>query len=147
MKILIKFFSIITILSISLFAETELVEPLPSIIEPRKIVLSIGSGKSEDIHHILGSANNILKFYGPEKVEMVIVAYYHGIKSVMLENMNIIKRVKALQLYDVEFIACGNTMRTKNIQEHQLIDDISIATAGLVEIIERQKAGYININP
>ncbi len=140
---------IVSLLCISIFikAETQLVEPLPSIIEPRKIVLSIGSGKSEDIHHILGSANNILKFYGPEKVNMVIVAYYHGIKAVMLENINIIKRVKALQLYDVEFIACGNTMRTKNIQEDQLIDDISIATAGLVEIIERQKDGYVNINP
>jgi intracellular sulfur oxidation DsrE/DsrF family protein len=140
---------LISILLINTFlqAETELVEPLPSIIEPRKIVLSIGSGKSEDIHHILGSANNILKFYGPEKVQMIIVAYYHGIKAVLLENINIIKRVKALQLYDVEFIACGNTMRSKEIKKEQLLEDVEIATAGLVEIIERQKDGYININP
>jgi hypothetical protein len=78
---------------------------------------------------------------------MVIVAYYHGIKAVLLENIDIMKRVQALQLYEVEFVACGNTMRTKNIKEDKLLDDVSIATAGLVEIIERQKDGYININP
>ena len=144
---MIKIFLFALLFNSLIIAETELVDPKPSIIEPRKIVLSIGSGKSEDIHHILGSANNILKFYGPEKVEMVIVAYYHGIKAVLLENIDIMKRVQALQLYEVEFVACGNTMRTKDIREDKLLDDVSIATAGLVEIIERQKDGYININP
>ena len=144
---MIKIFLLALLFNSLIIAETELVDPKPSIIEPRKIVLSIGSGKSEDIHHILGSANNILKFYGPEKVEMVIVAYYHGIKAVLLENIDIMKRVQALQLYEVEFVACGNTMRTKDIKEDKLLDDVSIATAGLVEIIERQKDGYININP
>ncbi|MBT3280199.1 MAG: hypothetical protein HOF69_06710 [Campylobacteraceae bacterium] len=144
---MIKIFLFALLFNSLIIAETELVDPKPSIIEPRKIVLSIGSGKSEDIHHILGSANNILKFYGPEKVEMVIVAYYHGIKAVLLENIDIMKRVQALQLYEVEFVACGNTMRTKDIKEDKLLDDVSIATAGLVEIIERQKDGYININP
>ena len=144
---MIKIFLFALLFNSLIIAETELVDPKPSIIEPRKIVLSIGSGKSEDIHHILGSANNFLKFYGPEKVEMVIVAYYHGIKAVLLENIDIMKRVQALQLYEVEFVACGNTMRTKNIKEDKLLDDVSIATAGLVEIIERQKDGYININP
>ena len=110
---MIKIFLFALLFNSLIIAETELVDPKPSIIEPRKIVLSIGSGKSEDIHHILGSANNILKFYGPEKVEMVIVAYYHGIKAVLLENIDIMKRVQALQLYEVEFVACGNTMRTK----------------------------------
>jgi len=144
---MIKIFLFALLFNSLIIAETELVDPKPSIIEPRKIVLSIGSGKSEDIHHILGCANNILKFYGPEKVEMVIVAYYHGIKAVLLENIDIMKRVQALQLYEVEFVACGNTMRTKDIKEDKLLDDVSIATAGLVEIIERQKDGYININP
>jgi intracellular sulfur oxidation DsrE/DsrF family protein len=130
-----------------LLADTTLVEPKPSIFEQRKIVLSISSGNPVDINHILGSANNILKFYGPEKVQMVIVAYYHGIESVLKRNKKIAKRVEALQLYDVEFIACENTMRSKKLTKDDLLEDVSIATAGLVEIIERQKAGYININP
>jgi intracellular sulfur oxidation DsrE/DsrF family protein len=122
-------------------------KPIPSIIEPRKVVLSIGRGDKVYINHILSSANNIIKYYGPEKVNMVIIAYYHGIEAVLKHNKKIAKRVEALQLYDVEFIACGNTIRSKKITKDELIDDIDIAQAGLVEIIERQTAGYININP
>lgn len=142
-----NFTLILLSLCILSFADTELVDPQPTIVEPRQIVLSIGSGDAEEIHHVLGSANNILKFYGPEKVEMAIIAYYKGIRAVLKTDRDIMIRVKALQLYGVEFIACGNTMRTKNIKEAQLLEDVEIVTAGLVEMIERQKSGWINITP
>ncbi len=138
---------LVCIFAVTIFAETELSDPEPSIIEPRRVVLSIDSGREEEIHHVLGSANNILKFYGPEKVEMVIVAYYHGIRAVLKRDRDIRIRVEALQLFGVEFIACGNTMRTKNIKESALIDDVEIVTAGLVEMIERQQDGWIIITP
>ncbi len=78
---------------------------------------------------------------------MVIIAYYKGIRAVLKTDRDIMIRVKALQLYGVEFIACGNTMRTKGIKESQLLEDVEIVTAGLVEMIERQKSGWINITP
>ena len=147
MRAIQNFTLILLTLCIVLSAETELADPEPSIIEPRRIVLSIDSGKVDEIHHVLGSANNILKFYGPEKVEMIIIAYYHGIRAVQKTDRDIMIRVKALQLYGVEFIACGNTMRTKNIKESELLEDVEIVTAGLVEIIERQIGGWISIIP
>jgi len=142
-----KFTLILLSLCIVLFADTELADPEPTIVEPRQIVLSIDSGKLDDIHHVLGSANNILKYYGPEKVEMIIIAYYHGIRAVLKTDRDIMIRVKALQLYGVEFIACGNTMKTKKIKESELLEDVEIVTAGLVEMIERQKSGWIIITP
>lgn len=144
---MLRFTLILLSLSIFIFADTELADPEPSIIEPRKIVLSIRRADLQEIHHVLGSANNILKFYGPEKVEMVIIAYYHGIKAVLKTDKDITMRVKALQLYDVEFIACENTMRTKNIKRSDLLEDVEVVTAGLVEMIERQQSGWINIVP
>ena len=50
-------------------------------------------------------------------------------------------------LLDVEFVACGNTMRTKKIKKDELIDGVDIVTAGIVEIAERVKDGWINIVP
>jgi len=142
-----NFTLILLSLCILSFGDTQLSDPKPSIFEPRKIVLSVGSGDVEEIHHVLGSANNILKFYGPEKVEMIIIAYYQGIKTVLKTNKDIMIRVKALQLYDVKFIACENTMRTKGIKKGELIEDVDTVTAGLVEIIERQQSGWISIIP
>jgi len=128
-------------------ADTEYAEPKPAIDAPRQIIFSIKSGKDDEIHHVLSSANNVLKFYGPENVQMKIVAYYHGIKALEKKYKDIALRVEALMLLDVEFIACGNTMRTKKISEDDLIDGSEIVTAGIVEMVERVKDGWVNIVP
>ncbi len=130
---------------VMLFGETEFSEPVPSMTEPRQIVLSIASSDEKAINHVLSTANNVLKFYGPEKVEMEIVAYAGGIQGVLTKHKKIAERVNTLMLYDVVFVACGNTMRTKKIDEAELIEGTEIVTAGIVEIIERVKAGWIYI--
>lgn len=47
--------------------------------------------------------------------------------------------------YDVEFIVCKNTMETMNWTKDDFIDDVSYVQAGIVELIERQVAGYIGV--
>lgn len=130
-----------------LFADTEFAEPKPDLDNPRHIVFSVTEGDDAAINHVLSSANNVLKFYGPENVEMEIVAYSRGIQTVLKADPKIAERVRTLMLYDVTFIACGNTMRTKHITQDQLIDGVEIVTAGIVEMIERVKDGWIYIKP
>jgi len=142
-----NFILILLSFCIMAFAETEYAEPKPSIDNPRQILFSIKSGDDEEIHHVLSTANNVLKFYGPENVEMRIVAYYHGIRALLKKNKEIASRVEALMLYDVEFVACGNTMRTKKIKEDELIEGTEIVTAGIAELLERMKEGWLNIVP
>jgi hypothetical protein len=89
----------------------------------------------------------LILFYGPEKVTIEIVAYYHGIRALLKSEKAISVRVRALMQYDVKFIACGNTMQTKNIPPDQLIEGSEIVTAGIVEMLERVKAGWIYIKP
>ena len=128
-------------------ADTEFAEPKPSIIEPRQIVFSIKSADDEVINHLLSSANNVLKYYGPENVNMRIVAYYHGIKTLLKKEKKTAKRIDALMQIDVEFVACENTMRTKKIDNSELIEGVEIVTAGIVEMTERVQDGWINIVP
>ena len=128
-------------------ADTEFAEPKPSIIEPRQIVFSIKSADDEVINHLLSSANNVLKYYGPENVNMRIVAYYHGIKMLLKKEKKTAKRIDALMQIDVEFVACENTMRTKKIDKSELIEGVEIVTAGIVEMTERVQDGWINIVP
>lgn len=128
-------------------ADTTFADPKPSIDMPRQIVFSVTEGSDEAINHVLSSANNVLKFYGPEKVEMEIVAYSGGIRMLLKSDPKIAERVRTLMLYDVTFVACGNTMRTKNITEEQLIQDTEVVTAGIVEMIERVKEGWVYIKP
>jgi intracellular sulfur oxidation DsrE/DsrF family protein len=147
MSILRNFTFILLTFCIVLSGETEFAEPKPSMVNPRQILFSINSADDEEIHHVLSTANNILKFYGPESVQIRIVAYYHGIKMLLKKDREIALRVEALALLDVEFVACGNTMVTKNIKEEELVENVYIVTAGVAEIVERVKEGWIYIVP
>ena len=129
-------------------AETEFAKPKPSMENPRKFVFPITAWDREEINHILGSANNVIKFYVVDNTEVVIVAYSQGIKSLLKHHdSGIARRVRSLMTYDVEFIACGNTMETLRIKEKELLEGVEVVTAGIVELIERQLRGYIYIRP
>ena len=128
-------------------ADVRLAEPYPAIDRPREVVMGISHGDDESIHHALSTANNVLKFYGPEKVHMRIVAYYHGIRTLLKSEKEIAVRVHALQQYGVEFVACGNTMQTKKIPESALIEDVEIVSTGIAEVIERATEGAFYIQP
>lgn len=135
-----------------IWAETELTEPKPSMVNPRKFVFPITSADENEISHVLSSVSNVVKFYGVDKCEVVIVAYSQGIKSLLKEpkffDKDIQKRLKSVMMYDsVEFIACNNTMKTYEIKEKELLKDVEVVTAGIVEIIERQLDGYIYVRP
>lgn len=144
---MIKKLFITMLLCLASYGETKFAQPIPAIDNPRKIIFSITSGDDEAINHVLSSANNVLKFYGPENVEMEIVAYYHGIRALLKSEKDISVRVKTLMQYDVKFVACGNTMQTKKIQPKELLEGTEIVTAGIVEIIERVKSGSTYIRP
>lgn len=143
---------LLTMLLTFIVAETELSEPKPSMVNPRKFVFPITTADEAEISHVLSSVSNVVKFYGVDKCEVVIVAYSQGIKSVLQDSdffdKDIPKRLKALMMYDtIEFIACNNTMKTYKIKKKELLKDVEVVTAGIVEIIERQLGGYIYVRP
>ena len=134
-----------------LSADTEFAKPLPTIENPRQFVFPITTDDEDDISHVLSSASNVMKFYGPEKCEVAIVCYSKGIKAVLKTahffDKDIQKRVRSLMTYDVEFIACKNTLNTYKLDKKELIKGVELVTAGIVELIERQKRGWTYIRP
>ena len=146
-KILILLFILLSFGS----AETELAEPKPSLENPRKFVFPVTTADEEEINHVLSSVSNVMKFYGVDKSEVVVVAYSKGIKLLKKDadffDKDIQKKVRSLMTYDVEFVACNNTMRTYGINKKDLMADVEVVTAGIVELIERQLSGYIYVRP
>ena len=142
---------ILSIMIVTLFADTEFAKPVPTIENPRQFIFPISSGDENEISHVLSSASNVIKFYGQNKCEVAIVCYSKGIRAVLQKSYffdkDIQRRVRSLMTYDVEFIACGNTMRTYNLDKKELMEDVEVVTAGIVELIERQKSGWTYIRP
>ena len=141
-RVLILYFCLHSFVS----AETEFAIPKPAIDHPRQLVFSIDTIDEKIANHVISTVNNVIKFYRPENTEVVVVMYSQGVKLLRKkEPGEIKKRIEALMTYDIEFVACENSMRTLGIKKKELIEDISFGTAGIVEIIERQLQGYMYI--
>ncbi len=148
MRLIRNFTLILLSLCILSPAETEYAEPKPSFDNPRKIIFSITEDTPHAIDHVLSVASNVVKYYGVDNVQMKIVAYSKGIVLLLKSHStDDAKRVDALMQYEVEFIACGNTMKTYEIQESELIEGSEVVTAGVVELLESVKKGWIYIKP
>jgi hypothetical protein len=129
-----------------LSAETEFATPKPAIDNPRKIAFSIDTLNDKEVNHVLSTVNNVIKYYGPENTEVVVVVYSQGVKILRKDSDKSTKsRIEALMTYDIEFVACENSLRTLGIKKKELIEDLSYGTAGIVEIIERQLLGFTYI--
>jgi intracellular sulfur oxidation DsrE/DsrF family protein len=131
-----------------LYADTEYAEPKPAWDNPRLIIFALTDDTPHALDHILSVTNNVIKYYGAANVLVKIVAYSKGIKLLVKNTSQTNrKRVEALMQFDVEFIACHNTMKTYNIKESDLIEGSIVVTAGVVELLESVKKGWVYIKP
>ncbi|MBD3829602.1 MAG: DsrE family protein [Arcobacter sp.] len=143
---MIKKVLLFSLLAIFSFAQTKFSDPQPTFDNPRKVVYSLYVGDLETVNHTIGSMYNILKEYPSESLKIVVVAYGKGLRVLKKDyDANTLNRVKSLMEYDVEFVACKNTMETMKWTEKDFIDGISYTQAGIVEVIEKQQEGYIGI--
>ena len=137
---------LVVLLAIFSYAQSKFSEPQPTFDNPRKVVYSLYVGDLETVEHTIGSMYNILKEYPAESLKIVVVAYGKGLRVLKKDyDKKTLERIKSLMEYDVEFIACKNTMETMKWKESDFIDGISFTQAGIVEVIEKQKDGYIGI--
>jgi len=77
------------------------------------------------------------------------VAFGGGLPMLFASNENF-KRVQALAASGVKFAACQNTLEgiTKQLgYTPELNKDAKLVPAGIVEIIERSKAGFTVVKP
>ena len=74
------------------------------------VVFHISSGDGFAQKLVLNNAQNLQKFYGPDKVQIEIVAYGPGLRTLFRENSQP-KRIQSMAESGIEFTACANTMR------------------------------------
>lgn len=128
-------------------AETVLAEPKPGWDNPRRIVLQLTENDGKRVNAIFHNAVNLQKFYGQDNVKVAIVAFGPGVRALLKESAPAPERVSSLQSYEVEFIACGNTLDTIGKTPADLLPGIAVATAGIAELVERQLSGWQIIVP
>jgi intracellular sulfur oxidation DsrE/DsrF family protein len=114
-----------------------------------KVVLQISDNDPTKQTLVLNVANNMLKHYGSDKVDVEIVAFGPGVRLMFDDNVNK-GRISGLNSNGVRFYACGNTLKkmTKALgREPVLNPHAKHGGGGIVRILELTDQGYTLVKP
>ncbi|WP_297528049.1 DsrE family protein [Thiohalobacter sp.] len=122
----------------------------PKPFAEKRIVLQISDPDPFKQTLVLNVASNLVKYYGPDKVDIEIVAFGPGLRLLLAENANAGRIDSLAEGAGVRFSACDNTFAkyTKALgREPALNPRARHVKAGVVRIIELMKQGYHLIKP
>ena len=115
----------------------------------KKVVLQISDNNPFKQTLILNVANNLIKHYGVDKVDVEIVAFGPGLRLLFKENPNG-GRINGLAGNGVRFAACANTIKgmgKKLGHPPALTTTASVVPGGVVRIMDLVDQGYQLIKP
>ena len=94
--------------------------------------------------------NHIVGVGGKGNVEIVLVVHGPALKAFHdIQAMDELRaNVASLLADDVQFNACGNTMRAQQVETNELVPGfIRVDQGGVVRIAELQQEGFLYIRP
>lgn len=115
----------------------------------KKVVLQISDPNPFKQTLVLNVANNLVKHYGPDKIEIEIVAFGPGLRLLIDGNTNQ-SRIDGLANNGVKFAACENTITafTKALgKKPELHKNATTVSAGVVRILELTEQGFSLVKP
>jgi intracellular sulfur oxidation DsrE/DsrF family protein len=93
---------------------------------------------------VLNITDNVEHMLGQEHVTIEIVVHNGGIHMVTMDSA-LANRISAAQKKGVVFAACAQTMKRHKYTPDDLLAGIKIVPIGVVEIMQKQEAGWTYI--
>ncbi len=111
-----------------------------------KLVYQCNKADPDYIEHVLFSCGEMLRKYGDD-IHLVIAAFGPGLNLLAKQPNRPIssvhkQRVKSLADYGVELQACGNTMKSLQWSEKDIIEEAKIIEIGVDGIMKLQEQGF-----
>lgn len=110
------------------------------------IVYQCNQADAEYHRHILFSAGELLRTYGDD-IQIIVAAFGPGIhilgkKPGRPVAADVRQKVSSLAEYGIGFHACGNTMKTLNWSEKDMLAFAHIVPVGVIDIMLLQEKGF-----
>jgi hypothetical protein len=109
-----------------------------------RVVIQVSSPEQKLWNQALNYIENLRDLYGPDKVEIELVALGHGLGVLKLDSTQGPRVADALKL-GVQISACEVTMRRQKLTREDMLPKIGYVAAGLGQIIKRQREGWAYI--
>jgi hypothetical protein len=131
-------------------AQTKLQAPLPDKpFAEHRLIIQLSDREPAKQALALSVPNNLLKFYDPDKISIVVVAFGPGIDLLRAESPSR-ARVDSLIAQGVEFDVCMNTVDTieretgKKVALNPKAVKVQVGVARILELTEK---GYTLVRP
>ena len=144
------------VLCLAALAAVALATPIStaSAQKVHRLAIHVDSGDPKVQNLALNNLVNVEKYYRSkgEKVEIELVAYGAGLHMLRSDTSKVKSRVEAisLELDNVTFAACGNTMANMAKKEGKKIPIMAEAKqvpSGVVRLLELQEQGWAYVRP
>ena len=111
--------------------------------QPYKIVFQFVTADTIAHKSFMKQLNNILAEAPDTKIQVVC----HGPGIALIRNdVSIVQdKISKLMERGVDFTACENTMKGRNIAKEKIMNKSTFAKAGIVEIVDKQSKGWAYI--
>ena len=110
------------------------------------VVIPVSTPDQKLWNQALNYIENLRELYGPDRVEIELVALGHGLGVLKLDSTQGPRVADAVKL-GVHISACEVTMRRQKLTREDMLPKIGYVPAGVVELMTRQKEGYAYIRP
>lgn len=115
----------------SIYAQTE---------SEHKVVFQLVNGDSLSQAGLIKNLNNLTA--GWPELQIEVVCHGPGISFLHQKKSMFLPQIEALSEKGVDFVACANTMKAKNIPESAISKSARIVPMGIKEIVLKQEQNW-----
>jgi len=108
-----------------------------------RVVFDVSVNEAESYKTLLRNIANLKKAFGPENVEIEVVAYSKGLDLFLSKDPELVKGINSLATEGgVELAACSNTVKARNVAVSDLPEKAKVIDSGVAELVRRQEEGW-----
>ncbi|MDX2134503.1 MAG: DsrE family protein [Saprospiraceae bacterium] len=116
----------------------------PASAEPDKknhrIVFHLSTPDTAAYRALTKQLTNIREHWPDAEIE--VVAHNKGVAMLQSNKTNVANEVQAAMNNRVRFVVCEQTLKNMNIPRESIVPNAGFVERGLVEIVEKQEAGW-----
>ena len=121
-------------------------QPAARPAEKYRIVFHISENNPQQWKLALNNAFAFQKNVGKDNAQIELVAIGPGLNMLKLDSKATDGILQALDR-NIDVVACGETMKATKVSAADLIGGVRVVPGGLIEIVQRQRAGWAYIRP
>jgi len=139
-KPFVKFMSLALIMTLAITAGVQ----TAYAAKKHNVVIHVTESNPAMWNQALNNAANLQKAMGKKNINVEIVVNGPGLDMMMFDSKVANRMTKALA-DGVTLAACAGTMKARHVSKKDLHDGVTVVRGGVIEIMEKQEAGWTYI--